>query len=219
MSLFRAGLQVCILSFIHPLDASLAQAEAGEVFTQLPSSWVSCCLMPRKTRNHKKLEGARGPSPRDFLNNHHLVIPHAVGACGGQRTTCGSWFFTDTVWVPGLNSACQTWQQRPLPAEPDHQPQFMLFQAVRCLVPATLGNRGVYAVHSVNKSGLGLSAGRHFDVRGLLSQGEFDAPATSHCLKKKSKCNQSSASWASPAASHHPRGCSPEMSTHGGLSR
>lgn len=39
-------------------------------------------------------------------------------------------------------------------------------------------------MHSVNKSGLGLSAGRHFDVRGLLSQGEFDAPATLHCLKK-----------------------------------
>lgn len=44
-----------------------------------------------------------------------------VGAhvhCGGQRASCGCWFFLFIMWIQGLNSGCQFWQQAPPPPLP-----------------------------------------------------------------------------------------------------
>lgn len=48
----------------------------------------------------------------------YFVCLHVYGhACGGQRTTYGSWFSPSAIWVLGLGSGGQAWQQGPAPAE------------------------------------------------------------------------------------------------------
>lgn len=51
---------------------------------------------------------------------HRLMGVQLV--CGGQKTSCKSWFSPSTICVPRLNSGAQACVASPLPAEPSCQP-------------------------------------------------------------------------------------------------
>lgn len=94
--------------------------------------------------------GLGRPQPEDLLSSASWALGlqacNCVSECGcfkiysfmcvfkwalwhtyeSQRTTHGSQYFSSTMWVGGLNSSHQAWQQAPLHPEPFHQPNIDL---------------------------------------------------------------------------------------------
>ena len=53
----------------------------------------------------------------------HACACSCTGSSGPQRTTCGSWFSSSTMWSQALNSGRWAWWQASLLSKPSCQPK------------------------------------------------------------------------------------------------